>query len=158
MSSRVSCLGCRSCFAYAHFFDMSFDRAMYSMLRTRTGNARGTMLSTVPQGYHEMNLSSDVRETQFAMHASYERKSPQGGLMLCVCLPWYVLVSPFLILDPCDPYAPHSGCAAGKNRGPAKPCTTMLWMSMLCSLGGLQILRRMKRPDLRYVLARCCPD
>lgn len=37
---------------------------------------------------------------------------------------------------------------AGKNRGPAKPCAMILWISMLPPLCGLQSLMRMKRPDL----------
>ena len=40
-------------------------------------------------------------------------------------------------------------CAAGKNRGPAKPYATMLWISMFCSLDGLHSFKRMNLPDLK---------
>lgn len=46
----------------------------------------------------------------------------------------------------------HIICVAGKNLGPAKPCTIMLWMSIFWSLLGLQSLRRMNLPDLCLAL------
>lgn len=43
---------------------------------------------------------------------------------------------------------------AGKNLGPAKPCATMLWMSMFWSLAGLHSFRRMYLPDLEAISQR----
>ena len=43
----------------------------------------------------------------------------------------------------------HKNCAVGKNRGPAKPLTMTLWISMFWPFVVLQSLRRIYRPELQ---------
>lgn len=44
--------------------------------------------------------------------------------------------------------AHHVICTAGKNLGPAKPCATMLWISMFWSLAGLHSFNKIYLPEL----------